>query len=106
MAKRLLDYDPLTKTSTWFEGGANEFRICQQQDVEQILERNKRLANDTSYKQKGIKEDLYHFATVPNTILHEILVKHGLDWTKNDDLAKIEKLLQRDYKYLLTVNRI
>ena len=32
--------------------------------------------------------------------------KHRLDYTKADDLPKIERLLQREYKKLLTVDRI
>lgn len=107
MSKRLLEYDPLTKTSTYFESQGNgKFVIAQQQDVKAILEHNKRLANDTSYKRQGIKSDWYHFATVPNTVLHEILTKYNLDWNNKDDLPKIEKILQRDYKALLTVDKI
>ena len=107
MSKRLLEYDPLTKTSTYFESQGNgKFVIAQQQDVKAILEHNKRLANDTSYKRQGIKSDWYHFATVPTTVLHEILTKYNLDWNNKDDLPKIEKILQRDYKALLTVDKI
>lgn len=105
--KRLIEYDPLTKTQTWFEGdGGKGFKVCQTQDVESIINRNQRLANDRSYKQKGIKHDWYHFATVPNTVLHELLVKHNLDWNNKDDLPKIERVLQRDYKKFLTVDRV
>ena len=105
--KRLIEYDPLTKTQTWFEGnGGKGFKVCQTQDVEAIINRNQRLANDRSYKQQGIKRDWYHFATVPNTVLHELLVKHNLDWNNKDDLPKIERVLQRDYKKFLTVDRV
>ena len=107
MSKQLLEYDPITKTSTWFEGdGHNGFKIAQSQDVQAILDRNKRLANDTNYKRQGIKNDMYHFATVPVTVLHELLTKYGLDWNKDEDLPKIEKVLKRDYKALLTVDKI
>ena len=71
-----------------------------------ILDHNKRLANDSSYKQRGIKEDYYHFATVPNVVLMEMMEKHHLDWRRNEDLPMIEKLLSRDYKKLLTVDKI
>jgi len=107
MSKRLLEYDPLTKTSTWFEGsGDGGFKIAQSQDVQPFLEQAKRLRNDGSYKRNGIKKDWYHFATIPNTVLHQILVKYGLDWTKKDDLPKIERLIQREYPKLMTVDRI
>jgi len=107
MSKRLLEYDPVTKTSTYFEAiGSGRFLISQQQDVEAILKYTKQLANDSSYKRNGIKTDWYHFATVPNTVLHEILVKHNLDYNNKEDLPKIEKVIQRDYKALLTVDKI
>lgn len=107
MSKRLLEYDPLTKTSTWFEGnGDGSFQICQQQDVNDILKITKSLANNSDYKRGGIKNDWYHFATVPTTVLHEILVKHNLRWDNKDDLPKIEKIIARDYKALLTVDKI
>jgi hypothetical protein len=105
--KRLLEYDPLTKTSTWFEGeNDGSFKIGQTQDVEAILKRNKQLRNDTNYKRDGIKSDWYHFATIPNTVIHEILLKYHLDINNKDDLEKIEKVIQRDYKYLLTVDKV
>jgi hypothetical protein len=107
MSKRLLEYDPTTRTSTYFEAdGSGKFLISQQQDVQAILKHTKQLANDSSYKRQGIKSDWYHFATVPNTVLHEILVKYNLDWNNKDDLPKIEKIIQRDYKALLTVDKI
>lgn len=107
MSKRLLEYDPLTKTSTFFEAtGGGGFKIAQEQDVSKILEQNKRLRNDGNYARQGIKNDMYHFATVPNVVLHEILIKYNLNWEDKNDLPKIEKILQRDYKYLLTVDKI
>jgi hypothetical protein len=105
--KKLLEYDPLTKTSTWFEGSGNgKFKIAQSQDVEAILKRNKALRNDGQYKRDGIKSDWYHFASVPNSVLHELLVKYHLDWNNKDDLPKIEKVIARDYKYLMTVDKL
>lgn len=108
MIKRLLDYDPLTLTTTYhhYDPMTDMTHIQEVQDVGPYLEKCRRLANDTSYKRKGIKEDWYHFATVPNSILLELKTKHHLDYTKADDLPKIEKLLQREYKKLLTVDRI
>jgi hypothetical protein len=106
--KKLLDYDPLTKTSTFheYDHSTGKTQIETVQDVRGILDHNKRLANDTSYKQRGMKEDYYHFATVPNVVLMEMMEKHHLDWRRDEDLPKIERLLSRDYKKLLTVDKI
>jgi hypothetical protein len=106
--KKLLDYDPLTKTSTFheYDHSTGKTQIETVQDVRGILDHNKRLANDSSYKQRGMKEDYYHFATVPNVVLMEMMEKHHLDWRRDEDLPKIERLLARDYKKLLTVDKI
>lgn len=106
--KRLLDYDPLTRTQTFheYDHSSGKTVIETVQDVRGILDHNKRLANDSSYKARGIKQDYYHFATVPNGVLMELIEKYHLDWQRADDLPAIEKILQRDYKKLLTVDKI
>jgi len=108
MSKRLVGHDPLTKTSTYhlYDSSTDKTHIETVQDVSGFLKRNKALANDSNYKRQGIKKDWYHFATVPNVVLMELKNKYGLDYEQKDDLPKIERILQRDYKYLLTVDKI
>jgi len=107
MSKRLVDYDPLTKTATYhdYDHGTGKTFIQQVQDCKHILERNKRKQNDSIHA--GRKDDWYHFASVPNQVIMEWKSKYNLDIFNEDDLPKIEKLLQsREYMYLRTVNRI
>lgn len=109
MAKRLLDYDKLTRTAVYhdYDHETKQTIITEVQDVEHYLERNKRLANDTDYKRKGIKNDWYHFASVPNGVMVEIMQKHNVDWRNDDDLPKIERILSsNEYRYLRTVDKI
>jgi hypothetical protein len=109
MSKRLIDYDPVTKTGTYhdYDHSSKKTHITTEQDVSAILEHNKRLANDSDYKRQGIKDDWYHFARVPNTVLMEIMQKFNVDIFNKDDLPKFEKILaSSDYQYLRTVNRI
>lgn len=108
MSKRVLDHDPLTKTTTYhyYDPMTDQTHIQTVQDVEPFLKRNRELANDSSYKRNGIKKDWYHFATVPNVVLMELKAKYNLDWENKDDLPKIEKVIARDYKKLLTVDKI
>lgn len=108
MTKRILDHDPLTGVTTYheYDPSTGKTHIESRQDVSKILDYTKRLANDGDYKRKGIKEDWYHFASVPNVVLLELKEKYDLDWTVKEDLPKIEQVLQRDYKKLLTVDRI
>ena len=106
--KKLINHDAFTGVNTYheYDHSSGKTFITESQDVEQVLNYTKTLANDSSYKSKGIKNDWYHFATVPNTVIMEIKNKHGLDVFKKDDLPKIERLLQSEYRKLLTVNRI
>ena len=108
MTIRLFSYDPLTKTSVYhhYDHDSKKTYLETVQDVEGILKHCKTLANDSSYKRQGIKEEYYHFATVPNTVLLKIKAEHNLDYNKREDLPKIEVILKRDYKKLLTVDKI
>lgn len=108
MSKRLLDYDPLTRTSTYhhYDKGTDTTHIETIQDVQPFLDKAKRLSGDSSYKRNGIKSDWYHFATVPNMVIMELKSKYNLDINNKDDLSKIEKVLKTDYKKLLTVDRV
>ena len=108
MAKRLLDYDPISRTSTYheYDHGTKKTIITESQDVSAILKQAQAYANDPSYKARGIKEDHYHFARVPNSVLVELMQKYNLDWRRKEDMPAIERVLSRDYKKLLTVDRI
>lgn len=107
--KKLIDYDPLTKTSVFheYDHASKKMFIETVQDTSAYIEKNKRLANDPEYKRKGIKNDLYHYASVPNSVLLEWKTKYGLDPFVEDDLPKIDKLLQsNEYRHLRTVDRL
>lgn len=107
--KRLVDVDSLTGIETWhdYDHDAKKTYITQVQDIQPILERNKALALDDRYKKQGIKNDWYHFATIPTTLIVEFKTKYGLDVFNDDDLPKIEKLLQSsEYAYFRTVGKI
>lgn len=109
MSARLIDVDPLSHTATYhdYDHSTGKTQIIEVQDIEPYLERNKALANDPEYKRKGIKDCWYHFASIPNSVLMEIMQKHHIDWRNSDDLPKLEKILSTaEYKYLRTVNRI
>ena len=107
--KRLIDYDPYTKTKTYhdYDHSSGKTVIETSQDVSQFLKRNKALQNEASYRQSGFKNDYMHFATVPNAVIMEWKEKYNLDVFNDEDMPKIEKLLQsNEYKYLRTVDRI
>lgn len=109
MSKRLVNYDPHSKTHTWhtYDHSSKTTKVVVVQDVEDILKHNKMKQNNTLYKQRGIKEGFYHFATIPNVVIEEWMKKYGVNVFVKDDLPKVEKLLNKaEYKYLRTVNKI
>ena len=107
--KRLISHDTGTGIKTYhdYDHSSEKTYLTTEQDVESILKRNKELQNNTAYRQAGYKQDMMHYATVPLTVLYEWKTKYNVDYTKTEDLPKIEKLLQsNEYKFLRVVDRI
>jgi hypothetical protein len=103
MSKRLLDFNPVTgeAVSLQFEGGS--MRVVHEQDTKSILDANKRLANNDSLTRKGIKNDMLHYATIPNTLIVKWKQENGVDIFNPDHRGKMFRLLNHpDYKYLKT----
>jgi len=89
---RLFNYDPLTKTTTWFAHDPvkkkNFFKT--EQDVEDILEHNKNLANHDDKGWTKTKE-WRRVAEIPNVVQEMWIQQYGAD-----PMAKgNEKLLRR-----------
>jgi hypothetical protein len=109
MGKCVLDYDPVTKTTTYhaYDHSSKKTYIETVQDVESVLRANEIKRNSHVSSRFVRKPDWYHFATIPNTVLMEFKSKYNLDYNNKDDLPKIAKLLQsNEYYRLRTVDRI
>ena len=109
MGKELLEYDPVTKTATWhsYDHLTRKTHIKTVQDCADIVEYNKAKQNAHNSSRFVKKGDYYHFARVPNTVLHDWMLKYNLDYNRKEDMPKIEKLLMsNEYKYLRTVDKI
>ena len=105
MDKRLLSHDPVTGLNTWFSYDplTDETVISYTADSTPILERNKRFANDDEYSKKGIKDEFWHFATIPVEVQMDWLINKGVDIYNPNDTKKISQLLNDpDYRYLKT----
>lgn len=105
MSKRILDYDPVTRTTTWhdYDPLTKVTTISKSQDVSHILERNKTLHRDDQYKRDGIKKEMWHVATIPLGIIEKWLREDGIDvFNKNHREAVKRKLMDRDNQYLRT----
>lgn len=111
MTKRLLDYDPLTGITEYFhyDHQTDTSYVETIQDVEPILEGNKVLQNDDAYSKKGIKKDMWHFASIPIVVQMRWLAEYGSqDWPMRPGNEKLLfKLLNSpEWRYLKTTNKI
>ena len=107
---RSVEYDPLTKTTTKFHIDDGQIIIEEIQDVQDILEANKRAATHdvggggrlTETDRKGIKNGWWKVASIPNTVIAQWL-KLGVNIHRPDDWPKIRKLLNSpEWRYLRT----
>ena len=103
--RRVLDYNPLTGERVLFEyeRDTDRMRITHEQDVQAILDANKRMQANESLTRKGIKNDMWHYATIPNVVAMKWLQEHGVDINNPGHRKKMFSLLnQPEYKYLKT----
>ena len=101
---RILDYDPLTgikKVFHWDESNG-KFHIETLQDIEPILEMNKNLFNNNDYRKQGLKEDMVHYATIPESIQVQWL-QEGINIYNKDHWPRVKaKLNHPDFRKLRT----
>jgi hypothetical protein len=103
----LFDADPETGVTTYFDYDPikDQVLLTSHQDVTGFLDRMKAIRDDEDYSRKGIKEDWWHYASIP-TIVEMELMKRGLYLHKKDDMPAILKIINSEYPYLkLTTKR-
>jgi hypothetical protein len=101
--RRLVDRNPLTGESVWYEFNHSDHSatITHEQDVESVLERNIAAANDDDKTKRGIKNDLWKYASIPNIVQIEWKQKFGVDIMNRDHQKAMFKLLNSpEYAYL------
>lgn len=111
MSKLLIDRNPLTGEEVWFEYDAANERmvITQTQDadvVKKIMDQAVMRANDGDYSKRGIKEDMWHYARLPNAILMKMKQDHGVDvFSGKPDWKKIFSLINSEYPAFKTTHK-
>jgi hypothetical protein len=108
MARMLIDKDPFTGESVWydFDHGSLRATITHEQPVARIIDNNIADANDTERTAAGIKRDWWHYARVPNTVIVDWKQKHGVDFYNPDHRKRVFQLLNSpDYRYLKTTHK-
>lgn len=104
MAKRLLDYDPMTGVASYhhydFQSGNTVIEYVQ--DVDPYLENNKAQQLQDNAKQQ-IKNNWWHVASIPVGVQYKWMTDHGVNvWDKNHKKGVFKLLNDPDYKYLRT----
>lgn len=105
MEKRLLSVDQMTGLMTWhsYDALTDETVISYTADSTPILERNKLMANDADYSKQGIKQEFWHYATIPVEVQMDWLINRGVDIYNMEHNKRVSELLNDpDYRYLKT----
>lgn len=98
-----LDRNPLTGEVCYMQVEGDTFRIINTQDVTPIIDANKRAQNAPELTRKGIKKDMIHYASIPNTVILKWRQELGVDVFNHDHRKKVFSLLNDpEYKYLKT----
>ena len=102
---KLIDYDHLTKTKTFFEyDHGNDYGVVKtEQNVTPILEKNKALYGEGDHRAHGMKESFLHVATIPNQIIEKWIVEDGINFFKKEHWPLVKrKLNDPEYRFLRT----
>jgi hypothetical protein len=102
----LFDYDDVTGVKTYFDYDPirDQAFLTYEQDVTGFLDRMNDIRNNPDISNKGIKEDWWHYCSIPPVVEME-LMKKGLYLHKKDDMKAILKIINSDYPYLKSTTK-
>jgi len=109
MAKRVLEYDPLTGMTTYFDyvPETDTTIVSREQDVSHIIEANKQLQNNDQLTKDGIRNSWWHYAQIPMVVIEKFLNEHGVDvFNKDHEKAVFRLLNQPEYRFLKTTTKM
>jgi hypothetical protein len=110
MTRRVLDFNPQTGETTYFDyneaEGTPQATISYTQDVTDILKQCAEWRSKTDTKTDyGIKQDMWHYARIPNSVIMEMKTKHGVDFFDEADKAKVYHLINTEYAQFKTTHK-
>ncbi len=109
MARRVLDYNPTTGETVYFE--YNEVHdtpqvvLTHSQDVSEILKTCETARNDEDKTKRGIKLDNWKYAIIPAIIQMEMLQKYGVDFNNPDHKKEVFHLINTVYPQFKTTHK-
>lgn len=107
MARHLIDYNPITGESVHMDyKDGDSITITHTQDANVILDSATELRNNADYSRRGIKNDHWHYARVPNAVALEMKTKHGVDMlTGKTDWKSVLKCINTHYPWLKVTDK-
>ena len=105
--RELIDYDPWTLTSTYheYDEKTDTNTIIDIQDIEPSLQAAYDLRKDDDYTRKGIKNDMWHYANIPASIITRMKREDGVDIFNKAQKRDLMKLLNTKYSFLKTTRK-
>ncbi len=103
----LIDFDPFTGVSLLMDyKSENEIIFRHEQDVSPVMDACHYQANDADMTKKGIKRDMWKYASVPAVIWMKWKEDYGVDiWSRDPDQIKaVYKLLNGDFSKFKTTS--
>lgn len=109
MTTHVLDHNPLTGETCLFhdnQDGTFDIQHIQARSViDALLDGNKEMANDTALTRRGIKQDWWKYATIPNVLIMKWKQELGVDIFNKDHRKKMFQLINSpEYKFLKTTS--
>jgi hypothetical protein len=110
MGRHVLDWDPQTGVTTYFDysekEGSPTGRIITHQDTTPILEACLIARNDEEKTARGIKRDNWKYAMIPVSVQMEMLTKYGVDFNDQSQRKEVFHLINTVYKEYKTTNKM
>lgn len=102
----LFDHDHLTGVSQYFDYDPlkDEVSLTSVQDISGFMDHLQRLRNDEEYSKKGMKQDWWHYASIPAIVEIE-LRKKGIDIYDKNATKRIIKEINENYPWLRATSK-
>lgn len=99
----LFEYDPVTGISDYFDMDAltGQVSIRSEEDIEPLLDLNLQMRNEGIKHVKGAP--IRHYASVPATVIMDMLNK-GINFYDKNDFPKVIREIETNYPYLKVDN--
>ncbi len=95
--RRVLSYNPHTGMTTYHAEEDGKQIISYEQDVSGALELAKALRNDEEYSKRGIKQELWHVATIPDSILMKVWVEEKCNPYTREGTKRLANIIHSKY---------